>query len=185
MEKTTSTRDPLHGMTVVVQVGDKVHVGKCHKLTRDVVLLQNGDVHSEGQDGLSIDDYLQRTAKFGVWGKHDQIILPTADVSSIKPLREYYGQAGQAAGESVDTTLPDMGESPAGADRTDVENTDRPVQVTDVAAAEIRRLIDLENRTDEGLRLAVTGGGCSGMVYKVEFDKSRENDVVPSRPSTC
>ena len=46
------------------------------------------------------------------------------------------------------------------------------VEVTDTAAAKIRSLLGEEGRVDAGLRLAVTGGGCSGFQYKLEFEDS-------------
>lgn len=57
------------------------------------------------------------------------------------------------------------------------------VQVTDKALEEIRRLKATEENPDaQGLRLGVKGGGCSGMSYKLSFDKRQDNDYVIDLP---
>jgi iron-sulfur cluster assembly accessory protein len=43
------------------------------------------------------------------------------------------------------------------------------ITVTDSAANKIRSLLDAEGSEESGLRMAVTGGGCSGFQYKLEF----------------
>jgi iron-sulfur cluster assembly protein len=55
---------------------------------------------------------------------------------------------------------------------------DAVVTLTEAAQAEVRRLIAAEDRPGQGLRLGVAGGGCSGLVYKVEFDVRKDGDVV-------
>src|SRR2546421_11542747 len=55
------------------------------------------------------------------------------------------------------------------------------IQVTDKALARIRTAIIKENVSPEqgGLRLGVSGGGCSGLSYQIRFDsKARERDRV-------
>jgi iron-sulfur cluster assembly protein len=52
------------------------------------------------------------------------------------------------------------------------------VALTDAARSEVRRLLEAGQPAGQGLRLAVAGGGCSGLVYKVEFDTRKEGDVV-------
>ena len=55
------------------------------------------------------------------------------------------------------------------------------VTVTEAALAQVKKLLAEEQATKPevtGLRLAVTGGGCSGFSYKLEFDASRENDYL-------
>lgn len=57
----------------------------------------------------------------------------------------------------------------------------RGIQVTERALARIRAAMDKENISPEqgGLRLGVTGGGCSGLSYNIRFDtKPRERDRV-------
>lgn len=52
------------------------------------------------------------------------------------------------------------------------------VTATDSASAELKRLLDNEAEEVTGVRMAVKGGGCSGMSYVLDFDKEREGDNV-------
>jgi iron-sulfur cluster assembly protein len=57
----------------------------------------------------------------------------------------------------------------------------KTVQVTQRALAKIRTAMAKENVSPEqgGLRLGVSGGGCSGLSYQIRFDsKPRERDRV-------
>lgn len=51
--------------------------------------------------------------------------------------------------------------------------------VTDKAAAKIRSLLEAERRDDgQGLRIGVTGGGCSGFQYVMELGAEKDGDNV-------
>jgi len=53
------------------------------------------------------------------------------------------------------------------------------LNVTDKALNHIREIYKQEHQgQDKGLRLGVTGGGCSGLSYKIEFSEPREKDNV-------
>lgn len=53
------------------------------------------------------------------------------------------------------------------------------INVTEKAASQIRLLVERENLQDHGLRVAVVGGGCSGLSYKLNFEKdAAEGDKV-------
>lgn len=53
------------------------------------------------------------------------------------------------------------------------------VNITEKALEQIKTIKENENKDDQyGLRLAVTGGGCSGFSYKMEFDQQKEKDNV-------
>ena len=52
------------------------------------------------------------------------------------------------------------------------------VDLTDNARREVRRLLELEPEEGMGLRLAVEGGGCSGLSYRVEFTRQEPGDTV-------
>ena len=55
------------------------------------------------------------------------------------------------------------------------------VSLTDRAAARINELVATENRTGQGLRVKVVGGGCSGLQYKVDFDQPKTSDKIFER----
>jgi hypothetical protein len=82
----------LHGVTVVVDTdGPEVFVGRCHEVTPQGVVLLDVDVHSaEGSAGdagrASKDAWVQRAARFGVWGKHRHLVVPRERVASIRRL---------------------------------------------------------------------------------------------------
>ena len=53
------------------------------------------------------------------------------------------------------------------------------IHVTDKAAEQIKSIMQKEEILDHGLRVAVMGGGCSGMSYKLAFEKTPvEGDKV-------
>ena len=52
------------------------------------------------------------------------------------------------------------------------------VTATDSAVRELKKLIAGEGGEVTGVRMAVKGGGCSGMSYVLDFDKEREGDNI-------
>ena len=52
------------------------------------------------------------------------------------------------------------------------------IQVTDAAVQEVIRMLEKQSPgdADAGLRLAVKGGGCSGLSYDMAFDKMKPGD---------
>jgi iron-sulfur cluster assembly protein len=167
-------KDALHGITVVAFAADTVYVGRCHDLDETHLQLLDVDLHSEGQGGKTNLEYLERAAKFGVWKKHDRFQLPLAEVSEVKPLGDYYQGLGKSAIQRAPLARPSRESSnPVGH-----EVGDSPVTLTDAAAEEVKRLLEEEPNRGQGLRLGVSGGGCSGLVYKVVFDDPQEGDVV-------
>ena len=80
----------LHGITVVVDTpGPKVYIGRCHEMTPDGILLLDVDAHEDGADGRSKADYISRAAKVGVWSKHKRLVVPEAEIASVRRLGEY------------------------------------------------------------------------------------------------
>ena len=54
-----------------------------------------------------------------------------------------------------------------------------PVQLSERAAAEVRRIVANKQIPEQfGLRVDVKGGGCSGMSYVLGFDKKRDHDLT-------
>lgn len=52
------------------------------------------------------------------------------------------------------------------------------IELTNAACSEVVRLMEEEEKEGLGLRLAVAGGGCSGLSYKVEFTRQEPGDNV-------
>ena len=50
------------------------------------------------------------------------------------------------------------------------------VELTPEAVEEVTRMIKKEKREGIGLRLAVKGGGCSGLFYDMNFDEPKPGD---------
>lgn len=62
---------------------------------------------------------------------------------------------------------------------TDTPTLPAPVQLTERAATEVRRIVaNKQIPTEFGLRVGVKGGGCSGMSYVLGFDKRRDHDLA-------
>ena len=49
------------------------------------------------------------------------------------------------------------------------------ITVTEKAANEVKRIMSQKNEPEAFLRVQVVGGGCSGMSYKLDFDKSKKD----------
>jgi iron-sulfur cluster assembly protein len=53
------------------------------------------------------------------------------------------------------------------------------IEITPKAIEQIKVISEKENSEgSKGLRLAVSGGGCSGLSYKIEFSEQKERDNV-------
>jgi len=61
---------------------------------------------------------------------------------------------------------------------TETKKEMRIVEISDAAKKEILRLLAEDERENIGVRLAVKGGGCSGLSYVIDFGEKKENDYV-------
>ena len=52
------------------------------------------------------------------------------------------------------------------------------VKVSMIAKDEVKKLIKAENNPEIGLRLAVKGGGCSGLYYDLAFTPKEDGDTT-------
>jgi iron-sulfur cluster assembly protein len=53
------------------------------------------------------------------------------------------------------------------------------ITVSTEASAEIKRLMSIDIKDEQYIRVSVTGGGCSGLMYDLEFDGSKtEKDTL-------
>ena len=81
------SRHELHGITVVVDTdGPEVFIGRCDDMDDAHVFLLDVDVHRDGEDGKSKDDYVKKAAMFGQWKKHDRLTVDRSRVVSVRRL---------------------------------------------------------------------------------------------------
>lgn len=174
------TQDPLHGITVIAEVDNTVYVGRCHERDAEKTMLVGVDIHEEdasgkGEDGRTNREFLDRAAKFGIWSTHEKVVLNTGDITHLVPLNDYYaglkGKAPAAEPAAKPAPLTEVKAAPPA-------EHNQPVTLTEDACSEVRRLLTEEGHEGKGLRLGVSGGGCSGLVYKVEFDEEADGDLV-------
>jgi hypothetical protein len=79
----------LHGITVVVDTtGPEIFVGRCDDMNDQGVILLDVDMHCDGDDGRSKDEYVERAAQFGVWKKFERLVVPRDHVVSVRRLGE-------------------------------------------------------------------------------------------------
>ena len=82
-------KNELHGITVVVDTsGPEVFVGRCDDMNEAGILLEDVDVHRDGEGGLSKAEYIEKTARVGVWVKHRRFVVPGETIVSVRRLGE-------------------------------------------------------------------------------------------------
>jgi len=76
----------LHGITVVVETtGPRTYVGRFDQEDQSGVHLLDVGMH-DGSDGGRREDYLERTARFGVRADCKHLIVPRAEIAAIRRL---------------------------------------------------------------------------------------------------
>jgi hypothetical protein len=79
----------LHGITVVVDTtGPEIFVGRCHEMDDRGIFLHDADVHRDGENGRSKEDYVRRASQLGVWKKYDHLMIPRDRIASVRRLGE-------------------------------------------------------------------------------------------------
>lgn len=77
----------LHGMTVVVETaGAKVFVGRCDAEAEQGIVLLDVDVHEDGENGRSKEEFLRQVTRVGHWSRHERIEVATAEIRSVTRL---------------------------------------------------------------------------------------------------
>jgi hypothetical protein len=77
----------LHGITVVLEThGSRTYVGRFDTQDEAGVHLLDVGVHEAAAGQPSREEYLQRTAKFGVRASHKHVLVPAAEIVKITPL---------------------------------------------------------------------------------------------------
>lgn len=79
----------LHGITVVVDTeGPEVYIGRCDDMDDSRVLLVDVDVHRDGENGVTKQDWIRKAAAYGVWKKFDRLVVDRTRVTSVERLGE-------------------------------------------------------------------------------------------------
>jgi hypothetical protein len=82
-------KSELHGITVVVDTnGPEIFVGRCDDMDDRGVVLDDVDVHRDGEGGSSKEQYVKKAALYGVFKKYDRLFIPKDKVASIQRLGE-------------------------------------------------------------------------------------------------
>ncbi len=78
----------LHGVTVVVEThGPRTYVGRYDSEDEQGVHMLDVGIHDE-QTGVPKDEYIRKSARFGVRSEHRHLIVPTDQVVRIIRLGE-------------------------------------------------------------------------------------------------
>jgi hypothetical protein len=79
----------LHGITVVVETsGARTYVGRYDTADERGVHLLDVGVHDRSATDLSQEDYIRKSAKFGVRSELKHLVVPRDQVARISPLGE-------------------------------------------------------------------------------------------------
>ena len=82
----------LHGITVLLETtGGRSYIGRLDTEDESGVHLLDVAVHQTQDGGLSQEEFVRRTVKFGVRVERKHAVVPSAEVASIKPLGEVAG----------------------------------------------------------------------------------------------
>jgi hypothetical protein len=78
----------LHGITVVVETnGSRTYVGRYDSQDEQGVHMLDVGIHEETA-GESKDEYIKRSAKFGIRRDHKHLIVPAGEVARVTRLGE-------------------------------------------------------------------------------------------------
>jgi iron-sulfur cluster assembly accessory protein len=59
-----------------------------------------------------------------------------------------------------------------------MDTPETAIKITDVAAGKLKELLAGQEDSEQALRVAVKGGGCSGFQYSLALDSRKEDDHV-------
>jgi hypothetical protein len=83
--------EELHGITVVVETtGSRTYVGRYDSQDSQGVHILDVGVHDEraAAAGLSKEEYIRKSAKFGIRSEHKHLIVPSGEVVRVIRLGE-------------------------------------------------------------------------------------------------
>lgn len=82
----------LHGITVVLETsGSLTYVGRYDREDDGAVHLHDVGVHDSAAGGVSKEEYLRKSARFGIRTDHKHMVVPASQVVRIARLAELGG----------------------------------------------------------------------------------------------
>ena len=82
----------LHGITVVLETnGSLTYVGRYDREDDGAVHLHDVGVHDSAAGGVSKEEYLRKSARFGIRTDHKDLLVPASQVVRITRLAELGG----------------------------------------------------------------------------------------------
>jgi hypothetical protein len=79
----------LHGITVVVETGGSLtYVGRYDSEDERGVLMLDVGVHDAEAAGVPKEEYVRKSAKFGIRSDHKRLVVPAAEVTRITRLSD-------------------------------------------------------------------------------------------------
>ncbi len=77
----------LHGITCVIETnGPRTYVGRVDTIDGRGVVILDVDLHEEAPGASTKASWIEKAARIGHWPRHPHVIVPTADVASIRRL---------------------------------------------------------------------------------------------------
>ena len=84
-----AAKGDLHGITVVVDTtGAELYIGRFFEQRGDGIVLLDVARHSDGENGVSKEQYVQTAARFGQWKELQQVVVPLPEVRSVTRLAD-------------------------------------------------------------------------------------------------
>lgn len=78
----------LHGVTVVLDAGATLWVGRFDSVTPKGLLLHDAGAYREGVSAGTREEFLRRTLKFGVRVEQKHVVVAEAEVRGVRRLME-------------------------------------------------------------------------------------------------
>lgn len=80
----------LHGVTVVVEtVSGVTYVARFDTQDEKGIHLLNVGRHDPASSGLSLEEFLTRTRKFGVKAEQKHLVVPSSEATRIRKLADF------------------------------------------------------------------------------------------------
>lgn len=79
--------------------------------------------------------------------------------------------------EKVSQIMEDLNQAASDSDAT-AQGTKETLIITEKAAEKLKQILKTQNKEDQGLRISIIPGGCSGSQYDLNITEKRDEDVT-------